>query len=869
MSRRHEAPWETRNDQRPDHRPASDSRSHQRPDSHRHSRSFHGPPRPFDHHPYRGDHRRPSWTRDRPESPHYHRDSRPYSRRQYTDDHRSRPSWERRDYHPPPPYRRRTPSDRQYPGPSSRRRSRSRSPSRSANMHKSSSSSSSSFPSRPSPPNSSSANTYQDPQPRFTDHNSDSVVVRRGHADSPSPSPHSSPPSQIHNSETKTADQLDASYSPPPSSPPIQVLQSANSGIPQSPASPSQIRTESADTSLLEIATQSADSTQFSHERDDSTEYDFQPKRAKLASSPSPVAAENENHTDTLPISTYSPDKPAEYFSPGNDSEYSPHIDPVEEQPDHVSPPPVLSINRSRRLSEASTDISDSENIDLQEKDNNKTAQGVAAFEKYFNANGIDSIQDLPSIKNFVDDITRHNLDSVVYNSIEEERKRVEQLGSKLQREYLELRSAWLQSCDDLDSKFKKTAVSASLTEDEKDVDSLSVSSPNGRRGRRGGPVSDSVRSEAEFLEVLASLEAETALDPLVRAMRTAAKIPDMILDENEKERFVSYTDVNNKVLDKAAMVKRLATDAEDNFTPDDHKLYIDAYLNNPKQFGKIAKELGDRYTFHECVLHYYRTKKETDYKALLAAKLKRSGSKKTKVKKSKSAEPEPSEDRRSIAIKLDDSIGDETLPNNITSNVEELRSKEQDAISALTDLHDGFSGHTIRTADLATTNDIWEESYEQEKNGKQSRKGATSSYWNVHDIKMFPILLAEHGSNWKLVAEKLESKTSTMAKNYFVKHGKENGWDVIVEEANKRLSRSTSDDDDIATAMSSDAISATSGPRLGVFVDSSTSRGSVSNAVSVMHKSSVQALLNPEPESGSENDKQADLHGSQSRSFP
>jgi hypothetical protein len=63
-------------------------------------------------------------------------------------------------------------------------------------------------------------------------------------------------------------------------------------------------------------------------------------------------------------------------------------------------------------------------------------------------------------------------------------------------------------------------------------------------RGNRRNPSTafgygDAVRSEAEFLEILASLETADMRDPNVRATRTAAIVPDMVLDETERRNIL------------------------------------------------------------------------------------------------------------------------------------------------------------------------------------------------------------------------------------------------------------------------------------------------------------------------------------------
>lgn len=159
------------------------------------------------------------------------------------------------------------------------------------------------------------------------------------------------------------------------------------------------------------------------------------------------------------------------------------------------------------------------------------------------------------------------------------------------------------------------------------------LASPNGNPSRRSrdrhsrAAHGDVARSEAEFLEILANLEAQTARDPLVRARLTSAKIPDQY-QTSEQYRFVS---TNAQVVDKSQLLNRLKTDAVDDFTEEEHLRFIEAYVKHPKEFGKIAAIVGRN--FNDCVMHYYRTKRKANYKAILLERTRKKRGRKPRKK--------------------------------------------------------------------------------------------------------------------------------------------------------------------------------------------------------------------------------------------
>ena len=155
----------------------------------------------------------------------------------------------------------------------------------------------------------------------------------------------------------------------------------------------------------------------------------------------------------------------------------------------------------------------------------------------------------------------------------------------------------------------------------------LGVSLTTGRANRRSAQAGgfagfgDAVRSEAEFLEILASLENADMQDPNMRAARTTATAPDMYIDPDSDHLVkLRYDDVNGFVADPIAYYF-------DDFDPDvwseeEKAIFARRYALWPKQFGKIAQALPHK-TPAQCVRYYYLNKKVpgNDFKALAAAR--------------------------------------------------------------------------------------------------------------------------------------------------------------------------------------------------------------------------------------------------------
>lgn len=365
------------------------------------------------------------------------------------------------------------------------------------------------------------------------------------------------------------------------------------------------------------------------------------------------------------------------------------------------------------------------------------------------------------------------------------------------------------------------------------------------RRSRHG----DTVRSEAEFLEILKNLEEEKEKDPLYRAEQVAAVIPDMILDPLESQ--LHFQNANNLITDKKQWASRINTDGLDNFTRKEHELFCEAFLQYPKRFGKISNLMGGLRTAEDCVLHYYKTKKTlTDYKQMVLMKKKKTRKGSVKPKRgSKHKTPttsnpttpastvtpidsetekefnldkfipqeailseevftETGRRRRAAAPVFDSQEKNGNSPQDTdrkrslensdidlqksesTKPLEERKQakkkqKVQKSKTKVPEIHEdpAVSNEAIKETNISSNTDILHpnqlvdstlvdstlvEEGSSETDTAKLTKPHISSYWSVKDSHLFVKLLAEYGTNWNLLADKLRTKTAIMVRNYY-----------------------------------------------------------------------------------------------------
>ncbi|RKP25335.1 hypothetical protein SYNPS1DRAFT_6217, partial [Syncephalis pseudoplumigaleata] len=106
----------------------------------------------------------------------------------------------------------------------------------------------------------------------------------------------------------------------------------------------------------------------------------------------------------------------------------------------------------------------------------------------------------------------------------------------------------------------------------------------------------DAARSEAEFLEILQLLQTAEERDPENRAQRTAALISDMILDPvgDDYASTMCYRNRNGLVENPPLYYHCTSPPGAskpldvDHWTGEEEALFKEAYLQHPKQFGRI-----------------------------------------------------------------------------------------------------------------------------------------------------------------------------------------------------------------------------------------------------------------------------------------
>lgn len=163
----------------------------------------------------------------------------------------------------------------------------------------------------------------------------------------------------------------------------------------------------------------------------------------------------------------------------------------------------------------------------------------------------------------------------------------------RLRNEYIDLHEKWLVHCATLDEQAKPSETEAVQ--------------PSGRTTRRTANLTDTVRSDLEMEQIIASLGNDDATDPNHLSQRNLAVIPDMISVTRGQVDY-AFDDTNHLVTDPHEYYAPRT--GIDDWTEEEKIILCDKFAAHPKQFGIIADYLPNK-TQAQCVSYYYLHKKK------------------------------------------------------------------------------------------------------------------------------------------------------------------------------------------------------------------------------------------------------------------
>ncbi|KAF7199803.1 nuclear receptor corepressor 2 isoform X3 [Nothobranchius furzeri] len=303
-----------------------------------------------------------------------------------------------------------------------------------------------------------------------------------------------------------------------------------------------------------------------------------------------------------------------------------------------------------------------------------------------------------------------------------------------------------------------------------------------GQRGG-GGLTSSAARSEHEVSEIIDGISEHENTE---KQMRQLAVIPPMLFDaEQQRIKFINMNGLMDdpmKVYKDRQVMNMWSEQEKDTFR--------EKFIQHPKNFGLIASFL-ERKTVAECVLFYYLTKKNENYKNIVRRNIRRRGrsqhgqqqqqqqqvsrsSQEDKEKEEKEKEAERDEEKNETEDK-EDGMKDDT-------SGEDAEDKEP-AVAVKGRRTANSQGRRKGRVTRSMTSEGEETTTPPLNNELVNLEMNESSRWTEEEMETAKKGLLQYGRNWSAIAKMVGSKTVSQCKNFYFNYKKRQKLDEILQQ--------------------------------------------------------------------------------------
>ncbi|XP_060641546.2 nuclear receptor corepressor 2 isoform X2 [Anolis sagrei] len=310
------------------------------------------------------------------------------------------------------------------------------------------------------------------------------------------------------------------------------------------------------------------------------------------------------------------------------------------------------------------------------------------------------------------------------------------------------------------------------------------------RVGQRGSGLSMSAaRSEHEVSEIIDGLSEQENLE---KQMRQLAVIPPMLFDAEQQR--IKFINMNGLMDDPMKVYKD--RQVMNMWSEQEKDIFREKFMQHPKNFGLIASFL-ERKTVADCVLYYYLTKKNENYKNLVRRNYRRRGKNQQQQQMPRSSQDEKDEKEKEKDMEKEE---EKTEAEN---DKEELtKEKNEDTSGEDNDEKEAVASKGRKTANSQgrrkgriTRSMASEANNEEVAAPQQNSEFATlemneSSRWTEEEMETAKKGLLEHGRNWSAIARMVGSKSVSQCKNFYFNYKKRQNLDEILQQHKLKMEK-------------------------------------------------------------------------------
>ncbi|XP_039627956.1 nuclear receptor corepressor 2 isoform X1 [Polypterus senegalus] len=312
------------------------------------------------------------------------------------------------------------------------------------------------------------------------------------------------------------------------------------------------------------------------------------------------------------------------------------------------------------------------------------------------------------------------------------------------------------------------------------------------RVGQRSGGLSTSaLRSEHEVSEIIDGL---TEQENSERQMRQLAVIPPMLFDAEQQR--IKFINMNGLMDDPMKVYKD--RQVMNMWSEQEKETFREKFIQHPKNFGLIASFL-ERKTVADCVLYYYLTKKNENYKSIVRRNYRRRGrsqqqqqqqqlsrsSQEEKDEKEKERDPEKEEEKVEMENEKEDLLKDKSGD----TSGEEGEDKEP-MITVKGRQTANSQGRRKGRITRSMANENEEAAAPQLNSELANLEMNESSRWTEDEMETAKKGLLQHGRNWSAIAKMVGSKTVSQCKNFYFNYKKRQKLDEILQQHKMKVEK-------------------------------------------------------------------------------
>ncbi|XP_028912659.1 nuclear receptor corepressor 2 isoform X6 [Ornithorhynchus anatinus] len=312
------------------------------------------------------------------------------------------------------------------------------------------------------------------------------------------------------------------------------------------------------------------------------------------------------------------------------------------------------------------------------------------------------------------------------------------------------------------------------------------------RVGQRGSGLSMSAaRSEHEVSEIIDGLSEQENLE---KQMRQLAVIPPMLYDADQQR--IKFINMNGLMDDPMKVYKD--RQVMNMWSEQEKETFREKFMQHPKNFGLIASFL-DRKTVADCVLYYYLTKKNENYKSLVRRNYRRRGKNQQQQQMPRGSQEEKEEKEKEKEKETEKEEDKQEAEND---KEELIKEKNDDTSGEDNDEKEAVTSKGRKTANSQgrrkgrITRSMANEANNEEAAAPQhnaelaSLEMNESSRWTEEEMETAKKGLLEHGRNWSAIARMVGSKTVSQCKNFYFNYKKRQNLDEILQQHKLKMEK-------------------------------------------------------------------------------